>query len=341
MKDVPQIFMGPHGESSRQKGVEYYHSIVSHKEPEGKRATGGREKGLSDPSGRIVFKDIFYGPTYECAAIRVPLVPATNATPTPLTALLIAKGVLAVPGTAFMPLGGPTPYVRVSFSVVDEERAEEACKRLREAILEARGEETVITDLSLDSDGHVLLPPFLSPSYSYIPGWATNNQSEQDYLVYFGAWGVGLPYSYYAKSKLEDALQVGPALAMGKSLTTLRHTQILDVLSRRGVYLYDRFWLNANLRVEQQTTLWWFAAPSAQGFVTEFNATTVPFNATSSANKSTVASSAQQSSSASAKSRSATISVSNLHATPSTTAHLNSTVSAKATATPSKKRLLY
>ncbi|KAJ7663242.1 pyridoxal phosphate-dependent transferase [Mycena polygramma] len=70
-----------------------------------------------------------------------PLVPAsTDTTAPPLTALLIAKGVLAVPGTAFMPLGGPTPYVRVSFSVVDEERAEEACKRLREAILEARGE---------------------------------------------------------------------------------------------------------------------------------------------------------------------------------------------------------
>jgi tryptophan aminotransferase len=52
----------------------------------------------------------------------------------------VAKGVLAVPGTAFMPLGGATPFVRVSFSIIEEEKAEEACRRLREAILEARAE---------------------------------------------------------------------------------------------------------------------------------------------------------------------------------------------------------
>jgi tryptophan aminotransferase len=52
----------------------------------------------------------------------------------------VAKGVLAVPGTAFMPLGGPTPFVRVSFSVIEEENVDEACRRLREVILEARAE---------------------------------------------------------------------------------------------------------------------------------------------------------------------------------------------------------
>ncbi|KAJ7096913.1 pyridoxal phosphate-dependent transferase [Mycena epipterygia] len=54
----------------------------------------------------------------------------------------VAKGVLAIPGTAFMPLGGPTGCMRVSFSVIDIEggQAEEACRRLREAILEARAE---------------------------------------------------------------------------------------------------------------------------------------------------------------------------------------------------------
>ncbi|KAJ7275941.1 aromatic amino acid aminotransferase-like protein [Mycena rebaudengoi] len=52
----------------------------------------------------------------------------------------VEKGVLAVPGTAFMPLGGATPYLRVSFSVIEEEQAEEACRRLREVILEARAE---------------------------------------------------------------------------------------------------------------------------------------------------------------------------------------------------------
>ncbi|KAJ7684223.1 hypothetical protein DFH06DRAFT_1288595 [Mycena polygramma] len=34
-------------------GVEYYYTIVSYEKPEGKRATGGREKGLSDPTGII------------------------------------------------------------------------------------------------------------------------------------------------------------------------------------------------------------------------------------------------------------------------------------------------
>ncbi|KAJ7745551.1 pyridoxal phosphate-dependent transferase [Mycena maculata] len=52
----------------------------------------------------------------------------------------VAKGVLAVPGTAFMPLGGKTPFVRVSFSLIEEDRAEEACRRLREVLLEARAE---------------------------------------------------------------------------------------------------------------------------------------------------------------------------------------------------------
>jgi tryptophan aminotransferase len=52
----------------------------------------------------------------------------------------VSKGVLAVPGTAFMPLGGATPFLRVSFSLIEEDKADEACQRLREAILEARAE---------------------------------------------------------------------------------------------------------------------------------------------------------------------------------------------------------
>ncbi|KAJ7718459.1 pyridoxal phosphate-dependent transferase [Mycena metata] len=52
----------------------------------------------------------------------------------------VAKGVLAVPGTAFMPLRGPTPFVRISFSIIEEAEAEEACRRLREVILETRAE---------------------------------------------------------------------------------------------------------------------------------------------------------------------------------------------------------
>ncbi|KAJ7721781.1 pyridoxal phosphate-dependent transferase [Mycena metata] len=52
----------------------------------------------------------------------------------------VAKGILAVAGRAFMPLRGPTPFVRISFSIVEEDEADEACRRLREVILEARAE---------------------------------------------------------------------------------------------------------------------------------------------------------------------------------------------------------
>ena len=49
------------------------------------------------------------------------------------------KGVLALPGTVFLPDGGKTAYVRASFSLLDEADVEEAIKRLREVVLEARG----------------------------------------------------------------------------------------------------------------------------------------------------------------------------------------------------------
>ncbi len=51
----------------------------------------------------------------------------------------LEKGVLALPGTVFLPDGGKTPYVRASFSLLDEADVEEAIKRLRAVVLEARG----------------------------------------------------------------------------------------------------------------------------------------------------------------------------------------------------------
>ncbi|KAJ6562077.1 pyridoxal phosphate-dependent transferase [Mycena capillaripes] len=76
--------------------------------------------------------------------LYIKLLVHTSGRPTDSAALIsgkaVAKGVLAVPGTAFMPLGGATPYVRVSFSIIEEEPAAEACRRLREAVLEARAE---------------------------------------------------------------------------------------------------------------------------------------------------------------------------------------------------------
>jgi len=47
----------------------------------------------------------------------------------------IEKGVLALPGTAFMPGGGKSGYVRASFSLIEEKDIEEAAKRLREVVL--------------------------------------------------------------------------------------------------------------------------------------------------------------------------------------------------------------
>lgn len=51
-----------------------------------------------------------------------------------------AKGVLAVPGVAFIPDGSKTCYVRTSFSIIREEDVEEAFYRLRDTVLEAWSE---------------------------------------------------------------------------------------------------------------------------------------------------------------------------------------------------------
>ena len=51
----------------------------------------------------------------------------------------VEKGVLALPGTVFLPDGGKTAYVRASFSLLEESEVEEAIKRLRAVVLEARG----------------------------------------------------------------------------------------------------------------------------------------------------------------------------------------------------------
>lgn len=54
----------------------------------------------------------------------------------------LEKGVLAVPGIGFLPNPGVSSFVRVSFSLATEEDAELGFQRLRECILEARGEKS-------------------------------------------------------------------------------------------------------------------------------------------------------------------------------------------------------
>jgi len=55
-----------------------------------------------------------------------------------IAAKAIEKNVLALPGTVFLPSGQKTAFVRCSFSILDEEMVNEALRRLREVILEAR-----------------------------------------------------------------------------------------------------------------------------------------------------------------------------------------------------------
>ena len=50
----------------------------------------------------------------------------------------VERGVLALPGTVFLPNGRKTAYVRASFSLLTPEEVDEAVKRLRDAILDAR-----------------------------------------------------------------------------------------------------------------------------------------------------------------------------------------------------------
>ena len=50
----------------------------------------------------------------------------------------VERGVLALPGTVFLPNGRKTAYVRASFSLLTPEDVEEAVKRLRDVILDAR-----------------------------------------------------------------------------------------------------------------------------------------------------------------------------------------------------------
>ncbi|KAF9077925.1 pyridoxal phosphate-dependent transferase [Rhodocollybia butyracea] len=49
-----------------------------------------------------------------------------------------ANGVLALPGTVFLPNGSKTAYVRASFSLLSEDQVVEAIKRLRKTVLEVR-----------------------------------------------------------------------------------------------------------------------------------------------------------------------------------------------------------
>jgi tryptophan aminotransferase len=52
----------------------------------------------------------------------------------------LENGVLALPGTVFFANGRRSAYVRASFSMLDDEKTDEALRRLGEVVREARGE---------------------------------------------------------------------------------------------------------------------------------------------------------------------------------------------------------
>ena len=49
------------------------------------------------------------------------------------------NGILALPGTVFLPDGRKTAYVRAAFSLLDGNQADEACRRLAETIKAIKG----------------------------------------------------------------------------------------------------------------------------------------------------------------------------------------------------------
>ncbi|KAF7305475.1 Aminotran-1-2 domain-containing protein [Mycena chlorophos] len=90
--------------------------------------------------------------------LYIKLIANTDGTPTDSQFLIrqraVAKGVLAVPGTAFMPLAGKSASVRVSFSIIEDADAEEACRRLREVMLEARAEAEAMKKVANGNGNH-------------------------------------------------------------------------------------------------------------------------------------------------------------------------------------------
>lgn len=56
----------------------------------------------------------------------------------------LEKGVLALPGTVFLPSGRKTAYVRAAFSLLDGGDVDEALRRLREVIIDARRDPEIL-----------------------------------------------------------------------------------------------------------------------------------------------------------------------------------------------------
>jgi DNA-binding transcriptional MocR family regulator len=74
-----------------------------------------------------------------CGACRFKLlIPGADDSASVVRTQAFERGVLALPGTVFLPNGRATAYVRAAFSLLSPEEVDEALKRLRDTILDAR-----------------------------------------------------------------------------------------------------------------------------------------------------------------------------------------------------------
>jgi aspartate/methionine/tyrosine aminotransferase len=97
-----------------------------------------RPECFSGEKNKYPILAINFSSTSFCAARFKLRIPSQDADGGDSEALIRTKalenGVLALPGSVFLPNGGKTAYVRASFSLLEEEQVNEALRRLAEVI---------------------------------------------------------------------------------------------------------------------------------------------------------------------------------------------------------------
>lgn len=105
------------------------------------RHLGGLAEWVPPESGMFLWfvASPYHVPSHMLTPLRFKLLVEGDDSEALIRGKALERGVLALPGTVFLPDGRKTAYVRASFSLLDEDQVEEACKRLGETIKAARG----------------------------------------------------------------------------------------------------------------------------------------------------------------------------------------------------------
>lgn len=107
--------------------------IMPHLHLHSPRQVGGRDCGTDS---------FWFGDGVHCICRFKLLNPSAPSAPGDSESLIRTKafenGVLALPGTVFLPNGAKTAYVRASFSLLEEAEVREALRRLREVLVRER-----------------------------------------------------------------------------------------------------------------------------------------------------------------------------------------------------------